>query len=268
MKLLVRSIEAPLFVFAALGRAFIGVLAPVGRVTSFCCKAVFYSMVPPYYFRQTAKQFFEMCFFSLSVVAVASLFTGGALVLQNTLIGGGGKVAGHMMAGIVTVAIVRELGPVLIGLIVAGRIGAAVAAELGTMRITEQIDALATLNTDPFRYLIAPRVVALVLTMPVLMIYADVLGIFGGYVMGTMRLSPYSSSEYLRGIAEFLKWHDVIEGVAKAITFGFVISLVGCYNGYHCAIGARGVGVSTTRTSFSSSLLIILLNYIITVFYA
>ncbi len=256
----------PLFFFAAVGRYFVGLLIPVGRVAIFCVKAVFHSLVPPYYLWITTKQFFEVWFFSLPIVAVTSLFTGGALALQDTLVGGA-KVSGNFMAGIVTVAIVRELGPVLLGLIVAGRIGAAVAAEIGTMRITEQIDALTTLDTDPFHYLIAPRVIALVLAMPVLMIYADILGVFGGFVVGTLGLG-YGQEEYLGGVMEFLLLQDVIEGLVKAVSFGLVISLVGCYNGYHCEIGARGVGTATTKTSVAASMLIILLNYIITVFYA
>ncbi|MDB1135499.1 MlaE family ABC transporter permease [Candidatus Anaplasma sp. TIGMIC] len=255
-----------LVVFAAVGRYFLGLLIPVGRVSIFCMKALLHSVTPPYYLLITVKQFFEMWFFSLPIVAVTSIFTGGALVLQDSLVGGI-KVAGNFMAGIVTVAIVRELGPVLIGLIVAGRIGAAITAEIGTMRITEQIDALSTLDTDPFHYLIAPRVVALVLAMPVLIIYADVLGVFGGYVVGTLGLN-YAKGEYVNGIVSFLQLKDVIEGLVKATAFGLVISLVGCYNGYHCEVGARGVGISTTKTSVSASMLIILLNYVITVFYA
>ena len=263
---LAMNFDTPLVIFAAIGRCFIGLLTPVGRVSIFCIKSIVRSVIPPYYFMVTARQFFEMWFFSLPIVAVTALFTGGALVLQNVTVGSG-KIAGSLMAGIVTVALVRELGPVLMGLIVAGRIGAALAAEIGTMRITEQIDALTTLDTDPFHYLIAPRVVALVLAMPVLIIYADVLGIFGGYVVGTLGLN-YTHGEYLAGVEKFLSLEDVAEGLVKALSFGLVISLVGCYNGYHCEMGARGVGVATTRTAVSASMLIILLNYVITVFYA
>ncbi|KAF2282185.1 hypothetical protein GH714_043009 [Hevea brasiliensis] len=179
------GLNAVATIFAAVGRYFIGLVVPVGRMSIFCVKSVALGILPPYYFLITARQFFEMWFFSLPIVGMTALFTGGALVLQDTLVGGG-KVAAHFMAGIVTVAIVRELGPVLIGLIVAGRVGAAVAAEIGTMRITEQIDALDTLEANPFQYLVAPRVIALMIAMPVLIIYTDFLGIFGGYAVGTL----------------------------------------------------------------------------------
>lgn len=260
------GLNAVATIFAAVGRYFIGLVVPVGRMSIFCVKSVALGILPPYYFLITARQFFEMWFFSLPIVGMTALFTGGALVLQDTLVGGG-KVAAHFMAGIVTVAIVRELGPVLIGLIVAGRVGAAVAAEIGTMRITEQIDALDTLEANPFQYLVAPRVIALMIAMPVLIIYTDFLGIFGGYAVGTLGLG-YDSNEYIGGVAEFLRLKDVTEGLVKAVSFGFVVSMVGCYSGYYCSGGARGVGAATTNTVVASSMLIVLLNYVITVFYA
>ena len=254
-------------VFAAIGGYFIELLVPIGRMSIFFARSSVYGITPPYYFRVAAKQFFEMWFFSLPIVGVTALFTGGALVLQDTLVVGGGKVAAHFMAGIVTVATVRELGPVLIGLIVAGRVGAAVAAEIGTMRITEQIDALDTLAANPLQYLVIPRVFALMVAMPVLIIYTDFLGIFGGYAVGTLGLG-YDSHEYLGGVVEFLRLKDIVEGLVKATSFGFVISLVGCYSGYYCSGGARGVGAATTNTVVTSSMLIVLLNYAITALYA
>ena len=257
--------DSLLVICATVGRQFFGLLVLIGKVSTFCFKAIYHSAVPPYYLRITARQFFEMWFFSLPIVSVTSIFTGGALILQDILVGGS-KIAGSFMAGVVAVGIVRELGPVLMGLIVAGRIGAAVAAEIGSMRITEQIDALVTLNTDPFHYLIAPRVVALALAMPVLIIYTDLLGIFGGYVIGTLALG-YAHEEYIGGVIEFLQLGHIIEGIVKSVSFAFAISLVSCYSGYHCEVGARGVGAATTHAVVASSMLIILLNYVITVFY-
>ncbi|MGN7678265.1 MAG: MlaE family ABC transporter permease, partial [Anaplasma sp.] len=237
----------------------------VGRVSIFCMRAMVLGTMPPYYCAIAMRQLFEMWFLSLPIVGIAALFTGGALVLQDNLVGGG-KVPAHFMSGIVTVAVVRELGPVLIGLIVAGRVGASIAAEIGTMRITEQIDALYTLDANPFQYLIAPRVVAAIIAMPLLIIYTDLLGIFGGYSVGIWGLG-YDSWEYIGGVAEFLRLRDVVVGLIKAAAFGLVISLVACYSGYYCSGGARGVGTATKSTVVSASMLIVWLNYVITVFY-
>ncbi|MGN7661184.1 MAG: MlaE family ABC transporter permease [Anaplasma sp.] len=253
-------------VLAAVGRCFLELLSSVGRMSIFCAQAMVLGTMPPYYCAIAMRQIFEMWFLSLPIVGIAALFTGGALVLQDSLVGGG-KVSAYFMSGIVTVAVIRELGPVLIGLIVAGRVGASVAAEIGTMRITEQIDALHTLGANPFQYLVAPRIVAAVIAMPLLIVYTDLLGIFGGYSVGTWGLG-YDSWEYIGGVVEFLRLRDVVVGLVKAAAFGFIIALVACYSGYYCSGGARGVGAATKNAVVSASMLIVWLNYVITVFYA
>ncbi|WP_246575335.1 MlaE family ABC transporter permease [Neoehrlichia mikurensis] len=249
-----------------IGRFFIKFLIRIGHAFIFLIESIYHCFIPPYYLYIMFKQLVETCFFSLPIVGITSVFTGGAIMLQNTLISSK-TVSGEFMAGIVAIAIVRELGPVLIGLIIAGRVGAAIAAEIGTMRITEQIDALVTLDTHPLKYLGATRIIASIIAMPILILCADIIGIYGGYIVGFLNLG-YSYDVYLRGVASFVHMEDITLGLIKALSFGLIISLTGCYSGYHCSGGARGVGVATTSTVVMSSTFIILLNYIITIFYS
>jgi phospholipid/cholesterol/gamma-HCH transport system permease protein len=164
---------------------------------------------------------------------------------------------------IVVLGITRELGPVMAGLMVAGRVSAAIAAELGTMRVTEQIDALVTLSTNPFKYLVAPRLVAAVLTMPVLVGIGDIIGVMGGWVVGVYSLD-YNSATYLKNTADFLKTGDVTSGLYKAAVFGFIIALMGCFHGYNSKGGAQGVGAATTNAVVSAAILILAANYVMT----
>jgi phospholipid/cholesterol/gamma-HCH transport system permease protein len=147
---------------------------------------------------------------------------------------------------------------------VAGRVSSAMAAELGTMRVTEQLDALTTLRTDPFRYLIAPRVVAATLVLPLLVLVANVVGVYGGFVIGTERLG-FNGANYLAITRQYLEWDDVASSLVKAAVFGFVIALMGCYHGFHSSGGAAGVGKATTNAVVTAFILILLTNLIITV---
>ena len=167
------------------------------------------------------------------------------------------------IANVVVLSITRELAPVLTGLMVAGRIGAAMAAEIGTMTVTEQVDALVTLSTNPFKYLVAPRLIAGVLMLPLLVVVADVIGVFGGYLVSIHKLG-FNPSVYLSRTWEFLEPIDVISGLVKASVFGFLISLMGCYHGYYSRGGAQGVGAATTNSVVSASILILAFNYLIT----
>ena len=159
--------------------------------------------------------------------------------------------------------ITRELGPVLGGLMVAGRVSAAIAAEIGTMRVTEQIDALTTLSTEPFKYLVAPRVIAAVISMPLLALVADIIGIMGGFVVGTQSLG-FNPAIYMQLTIDFITPDDITSGLIKAAVFGFIIAIMGCYNGYHSAGGAQGVGRATTNAVVSASILILSANYLMT----
>lgn len=218
--------------------------------------------MPPVYFRLILQQMLRIGYFSLPVVGLTAFFTGGALALQ-IFIGGNRYGAEAIVPQIVVLGITRELGPVMAGLMVAGRVAAAIAAEMGTMRVTEQIDALVTLSTNPFKYLVAPRLIAAVLTMPILVAIADIIGVMGGWVVGIYSLD-FNSAVYLKNTADFLKMGDVTSGLWKAAVFGFIIALMGCYHGYNSKGGAQGVGGATTNAVVSSAILILAANYFMT----
>ncbi|MBW7852242.1 MAG: ABC transporter permease [Rhodospirillales bacterium] len=247
---------------AAAGRLFLTFLAAAGRLTAFTAVAVSNAFLPPSYPRQIARQMFEIGYLSLPVVGLTAIFTGMVLALQSHT-GFARFAAEGAVATVVVLSMTRELGPVLAGLMVAGRVGAAMAAEIGTMRVTEQIDALTTLSTNPYKYLIAPRLIAGLLMLPLLVLVADVIGVFGGYLIGTYKLG-FNPATYISRTWEFLEPVDVFSGLVKAAVFGFLISLMGCYHGFHSKGGAQGVGAATTTAVVSASILILTFNYIIT----
>lgn len=228
----------------------------------FCANSIFCIFTPPYHFRIFFKQCIEIGYYSLPVIGLTAVFTGAVLALQSYT-GFSRFNAESTIATVVVLSITRELGPVLAGLMVAGRVGAAIAAEIGTMRVTEQIDALTTLSTNPVRYLIVPRVLAGVIMLPILVLIADVIGVFGGYIVAIHKLG-FSPGLYLKSTFEFLEANDVISGLVKAAVFGFIITIMGCYNGFNSKGGAQGVGVATTTSVVASSILILIFNYIIT----
>jgi len=219
-------------------------------------------VLPPFYPRLILRQIIEIGYYSLPVVGLTAIFTGMVLALQSYT-GFARFNAEGAIANVVVLSITRELAPVLAGLMVAGRIGAAMAAEIGTMRVTEQIDALTTLSTNPFKYLIAPRILAGVLTLPCLVLIADIIGVMGGYIVSIHKLG-FNPSVYLHRTWEFLQPLDVISGLVKASVFGFLIALMGCYHGYHSRGGAQGVGTATTNAVVSASILILAFNYVVT----
>jgi phospholipid/cholesterol/gamma-HCH transport system permease protein len=249
-------------ILALIGRATLGFFAEVGRIVLFAKDALVQGLTPGYFGRQILLQFFRIGYTSLPVVALTAFFTGGALALQIYL-GSTRFNAESLVASIVALGITRELGPVLAGLMVSGRVGASIAAELGTMRVTEQIDALTTLSTNPQKYLVGPRLIASVVSLPILVFIADVIGIMGGYVVGTRSLgfNPYA---YLKNTADFLETDDVTSGLIKAAVFGFIIALMGCYHGFNSKGGAQGVGRATTNAVVSSAILILAANFVLT----
>ena len=220
------------------------------------------AFTPPYYPRIIARQMIEIGYYSLPVIGLTAIFTGAVLALQSYS-GFSRFNAESTIATVVVLSITRELGPVLAGLMVAGRIGAAIAAEIGTMRVTEQIDALVTLSTSPFQYLVFPRVLAGTLMLPCLVLLADIIGVFGGYAVSIHKLG-FSPIPYINSTWEYLEARDVISGLVKASVFGFIVTLMGCYHGYHSERGAQGVGAATTNAVVSASIMILLSNYLIT----
>ncbi len=247
---------------AAVGRVTLAFMATTGRLAVFTGQTLRHCLQPPFYGRLILRQMVTIGYFSLPVVGLTALFTGMVLALQ-IYVGSSRFNAASAVATIVVIGITRELGPVLGGLMVAGRVSAAMAAELGTMRVTEQIDALTTLSTNPFKYLIAPRVIAATLTMPCLVLVADIIGVMGGYVIGTQKLG-FNYGSYLKNTFDYLEIIDVVSGLVKAAAFGFILSLMGCYHGYHSRGGAQGVGQATTNAVVSASILILVANYLIT----
>lgn len=247
---------------ATIGHVIMLFFAAVGRLALFMWAILSQGFRPPYYPKQIGRMIIEIGYYSLPVVGMTTLFTGAALALQSA---SGFKDFGgeNAIPLIVALAITRELGPVMAGLMVAGRIGAAFAAEIGTMRVTEQVDALVTLSTNPFKYLLFPRVIAATLMLPCLVFVGDVIGIFGGYAVSVKALN-FAPMPYINNTWNFLTWFDVMTGLVKAGVFGFIVALMGCYHGYHSKGGAQGVGAATTNAVVSASILILLANYLIT----
>lgn len=248
---------------AIVGRVFIHALAEIGRLSQFAGVAISHVVRPPIYWKLILQQMWLIGYNSLPVVGLTALFTGAALA-QQIFVGGSRFNAESVVPGVVVIAIVRELGPVLGGLMVAGRVSSAMAAELGTMRVTEQIDALSTLSTDPIKYLVVPRLIAAVMTLPLLVLVANIIGVLGGYMIGTGRLG-LNEGTYIQVTVDFLERADIISSMVKAAVFGFVIALMGSYHGYNSRGGAQGVGKATTNAVVSAFIMILLANLIITV---
>ena len=246
----------------ALGRVMTRFFYATGDLAIFTEKAVMACVRKPFYRKELYHQLVEIGFYSLPVVALTTLFSGMVIAIQTYEAVSKFSAEGAVSM-VVLVAVTRELAPVMAALMVAGRIGAAMAAEIGTMRVTEQIDALVTLRTNPVQYLIVPRVVAGTLMMPLLVLIGDVIGICGGYLVGVTKMD-FNATTYLVNTWNTLKAMDIISGMTKAAVFGFIITILGCYHGFKSQGGAQGVGQATTNAVVSSSILILIFNYILT----
>ena len=247
---------------AAVGRWALGVCRETGHLTLFALHGIWAALTPPVFLRQLGRQLMQVGYYSLPVVGLTAFFTGAALAL-NIHTGGVRFNAEQIMPQIVALGLVRELGPVLAALMLSGRVAAAIAAEVGAMRATEQIDALETLSTDPYRYLVAPRITAGVLTLPLLTCVADIIGIAGGWLVATTTLH-FSPAGYVRNTLNFLTAWDVESGLIKAAVFGLIVTVMGSYHGYNARGGARGVGLATTHAVVSSAVLVFAADYLLT----
>lgn len=219
-------------------------------------------LTSPRYPRLILDQAEEVGVQSLPVVLLTALFTGMVLALQSYIVFHR-FAAESMISVVVSLSMVRELGPVLVGLMVAGRVGASFAAELGTMRVTEQIDALWTLSTDPMRYLIMPRVIAAVFMMPLLVVVSDFIGIYGGYAISVLMLDQ-NPAVYIEKTTQFMELKDFYSGLVKAGFFGMLIGVIGCTEGFNCRGGAEGVGHATTRAVVIACMSILISDYFLT----
>jgi len=237
------------------------------NVSALFVDTIYWLFVGPFKKKAAKRQaIFEQMVFvgvkSLIIVFFVALFTGIVIAMQTApQLSSLGVVI--YVAGLVSVSITRELGPVLTGLVIAGRVGAAIAAELGTMKVTEQVEALESMALNPIRFLVVPRFLALVIMLPCLTIFADAVGIFGGYLIGVFNLN-INSALYIDTTFRFLTTKDVMTGIVKSFVFGGIIALIGCYYGLNTSGGAEGVGKSTTISIVTSFILIILADCILT----
>ena len=237
------------------GKQFIEFIRYAGGLSILMGQTLFWIPMPPFRRRQILEQMAKIGVDSLPIVFLISMFTGMVLALQSAY--QMQRFSAEMyIASLVAFSMTRELGPVLTALIVAGRVGASITAELGTMKVTEQIDAMETLATNPIKYLVVPRFLALVIMLPVLTIYSDLVGVLGGYIIGVWKLG-ISHSMYMKNTWQPLKYKDVFTGLVKSFFFGVIVCIVACYEGMTAEGGAEGVGRSTTSSVVVSFILII-----------
>ncbi|WP_425437072.1 MlaE family ABC transporter permease [Litoreibacter ponti] len=247
---------------AALGALTLAVLAAFGRIAIYAGETISHLVRPPFYFREFLTQLLQVGYFSLPVVGLTTIFTGGALALQ--IYAGGARFnAEAVVPQIVAIGMVRELGPVLVGLMIAARVTSSIAAEIATMKVTEQLDALVTLSTNPMKYLTLPRVLAAVIVVPLLVAVGDVIGIMGGWLVATGTLG-FNSAAYLQNTADFLQASDIFSSLAKGAVFGFIAALMGCYYGMNSGRGAQGVGKATKGSVEAAAVLILAANFVLT----
>ncbi|MGP6085945.1 MlaE family ABC transporter permease [Antarctobacter jejuensis] len=237
-------------------------MAMVGRVALFGLEALSHVLRPPFYGREFGMALMNIGWFSLPVVGLTAVFTGGALALQ--IYSGGARFnAEAVVPQIVAIGIVRELGPVLVGLMIAARVTSSIAAEIATMKVTEQIDALVTLSTNPMKYLVAPRVLAALVVVPLLVAIGDVIGVFGGFAVATGSLG-FNPASYLKNTVNFLEFLDIVSSLVKGCAFGGIAALMGCYFGMHSGRGAQGVGRATKGSVEAAAVLILAANFLLT----
>ncbi len=247
---------------ATLGRYSLNSLQEIGRVFIFACTGLRCCFAPPFFLREIIHQLISIGFYCLPIVGVTAIFAGMVLALQ-TYIGCARWNAESAVAGVVVIGLTRELGPVFAGLMVAGRMSSSIAAEIGSMRVSEQIDALRTLHVDPIRFLVVPRIIAGITMMPFLVLIADIVGIMGGFLVSTTVLN-FAIGSYINQTVHSLEMIDVISGLVKASVFGFALTILGCYHGFYSDLGAKGIGNATTGAVVSASILILILNYMLT----
>ena len=249
-------------IFESAGRPFVAFVEEFGRILLLLISATAWLFRPPFRFRVVLKQMEFVGVKSITVVLITGAFTGMVLALQTyhgfKMFGGEGLVGSTL-----TLAMTRELGPVFTALMVTGRAGSAMAAEIGTMKVTEQIDALYTMSVSPVQFLIMPRIVAGILMLPVLTVISDFIGIVGGYFVG-VKLLNINSGIFIARIVEIVDLDDIFNGLIKSACFGLILALVGCYKGFYTTGGAEGVGKATTQSVVYASVAILISDYFLT----
>lgn len=246
----------------SVGRGLLDWLAEVGAVSRFLSRfSTKLHRAPRRGHNLVMAQMVAIGIDSIPLVLITSLFVGAVAAVQAAY-----QMQDYIplrfIATVVGKSVVIELGPVLTALVVAGRVGASIAAELGTMRVTEQVDAMEAMAIDPVEYLVVPRVIAGLVMLPVLTVFADALAIVGAYVVATLAIGV-GHQEFINGLRMFFNAHDVIGGLVKALVFGYIITAMGCYYGFETQGGAEGVGRATTKAVVASSVLILISDYIL-----
>jgi len=247
--------------FQIVGRVTLGLFAEIGRLSIFAGRVKAAAFTPRWYGGEIVRQIVRIGFYSLPVVGLAAVFIGAALAL-NIYEGGSRYGAEQFVPNIVVLGISRELGATITGLMLAGRVSAGIAAEIGAMRVTEQIDALETLSASRFRYLYAPRFLAALVTLPALVMVANVIGVMGGWLVSVYGLG-FDSTVYLRNTIDFVTRNDILVGLIKAVVFGAVIAIMGCYQGDRSQAGATGVGRAATLSMVGAAVLVLGTNYLL-----
>ena len=245
-----------------IGLVFINSFSYLGKFILFIIFFFKYLFNPKFYFKNNLSYFINIFVSSIPIIALTGIFSGMVLALQSYT-GFSRFSAESAIPNIVVLTLTRELGPVLTGLMISARVGSSIAAEIATMRVTEQIDALGTLGTRPMQYLIAPKIIASLICIPLLVLIGNTIGILGGYVIAIYKLN-FNPSLYLNATMEYLQLIDIIQGTVKAAVFGLIISMVSCYFGYNASKGAEGGGFATTSSVVISSVMILTSTYIIT----
>ena len=248
--------------FEFAGRPFIYIFEEFGRITSFLLSTITWAFRPPFRVRVIFKQMEFVGVQSVTVVMITGVFSGMVLALQTYY--GFRMFGGESLVGAtVALSMTRELGPVFTGLMVTARAGSSMAAELGTMQVTEQIDALYAMSVNPIQYLVLPRVVAGILMLPVLTVISDSIGIAGGYFVGVYLLD-INSGPFIARMVDMVRLGDVFHGLIKSACFGLILTLIGCYKGFYTIGGAEGVGKATIQAVVFSSVAILISNYFLT----
>ena len=248
--------------FEFTGKKFISIVEEFGKVMLLFLSAFLWIFRKPFRFRAIVKQMEFVGVNSITVILITGAFTGMVLALQTYY--GFRMFGGESLVGAtVTLSMTREIGPVFTALMVTGRAGSAMAAEIGTMRVTEQIDDLYTMSVSPTQYLIMPRILAATLMLPILTIISDFIGIVGGYLVG-VELMKINSGIFVAKIIEFVDLADIFNGLIKSACFGLILSLIGCYKGFYTKGGAAGVGRATTQSVVYSSITILISDYFLT----
>jgi phospholipid/cholesterol/gamma-HCH transport system permease protein len=255
------------YVFSTIYRRILGSLAAFGDFSVFNFLTLRWipgSMTSLHDLQLLVPQFHEIGARSVSIVSITGLFVGMVLAVQAAVqflnLGLGGY-----LGSVINLSVIRELGPVLAGVMLAGRVGGALTAELGTMHVTEQIDALKTMGVDPIRYLVVPRFMACLLLTPLLTIYADFLGVIGGYLI-SVKIYAVSATLYWRNSAQSLESWDIFSGLFKSVLFGGAIAMISCYKGFNCRPGAEGVGRACTEAFVASFVSILTIDFFMAVF--